>query len=280
MALNSDYNRMKNLLETEELTHIEFSEHWGSENSGHNIAKKVQYGGFTDNSSDSIDYLFDSDEKKHKKPKKQNGGFRTEEVNIDYLFTSEQNLSGGADYGNHNKNIENDFLAIFNTAKEYSKRIENIAGAGKNKSKVDVVISDSVSNNMTGGSYYLNDDFSDQYNDMTDNYSQFGAGVMKSPKIAGMLEIAKKIKNHAEITKAGIVWKHLLSVAGLIWDDAAKQTAGSDPEAIKKKALELSNNPSKYIQQFKLLPPKPVKIKKPKKVKAPTTPSRVHGGFY
>src|SRR5208282_328177 len=180
MAFNSDYNRMKDLLETEELTHIEFSEHWGSENSEYNIAKKSQHGGFE---SDDINYLFTTDEKKHRghkqrggneppidylfdyddKNDKQTGGYESDEADIDYLFTPVHK----SQHGGSTNEIEHDFLSIFNTAKEYSKRIENIANKGN--SKVDVVLSESATN-QTGG---YDSDFMNEY-DETANYSQFG----------------------------------------------------------------------------------------------------------
>jgi hypothetical protein len=335
MALKSDYTRINNFLETEDLTQIEFSEHWGAGKNDSDKHKKIsQHGGF----DSDIDYLFTPEEKSHGKYKKtkQLGGINTDENNedyndylrrkkqqggndenysdylrhkkqhggndsdylrhkkqhggnytdqsdedIDYLFTPTMKQSGG-----NNKDIdaeiERDFLAVFDEANKYRKNIEQLTGGGSNKKSVDVLISDSPSDDMKGG-YATDDNFTDTYDDMYatavgDNDQYGGNKAENTKRLKSVIDFAKKIKEtHPELDKQGISWTGIVSIAWIIWKDAEKKPGNAKIEVT---ALELSDNINKYIQQYKALPPKVKKAKKPKKVKNAATPSRVYGGFY
>lgn len=241
------------------------------------LRHKKQQGG---NDSDYIDenYL-----KKKKHHKKQQGGSRSDQSDdedIDYLFTQTKKQSGGADTEGA---IERDFLAVFNTAKEYSKRIEKISGG--DAKTVDVFISESPE--MNGGGYESDGNFTDRYDDMistpvghTDIYGG-GTKADNTKRLKGVIEFAGKLRdNHPELAKQNISWTGIVSIAWMIWKEAEKKTGSDKINVNEAKALELSDKLSDYIKQYKALPPKVKKAKKAKKEKNIATPSRVYGGFY
>ena len=113
MEIQSEQNRFKNSLDTEELTYIEFSEQFGS-------------------------------------------GYNSENNELHEL------------HGGNSNEIEKDFYEIFNNAKEYSKRLENIANpqnsvgsesirmhGGTELDSLDrLLMSESADYKMSGGNYF------------------------------------------------------------------------------------------------------------------------------
>lgn len=249
MAYNSDHNKLKReLLETEELKNIEFSEHWGNDRND----TDSQYGGARKNKNTvkrtvrterEIDSS-DDDESK--------------DEDIDYLFTSEVKQSGG---NKSNTDIEKDIYTIFNNAKQYGTRLENIAQGGANK-KVDMIISDSESpKKMKGGDYSLNDNFTDEYDNI--GHEQLGGA---NERFASAQEIARKLKDNPKVQQANLKHTQIISLAWLILKDTNSV----------KEALVQAENPAKYIEKFKSMPKKEKKPKKPKKEKK----AKMQGGYY
>lgn len=284
-------------LHTEELTHIEFSE-YTADASEAKKPKHKQWGGLDDDKgADDYDYDndTDSDDKRKHKKKSQWGGNSDEakkrknthpkqrdnqwgglvdddsssddkdEINIDYLFTEEKHKpthkpikhtqTGGA------SEIENDFYSIFKTAKEYSKRLENLEMERNDRHK------NKLSESMDGGYFTANledntddDTASDDTDDNADE-DQMGGKREMPPKVMAMIEIAKKLKP----TNPQIKWTKLVGIAKLIWEAATKQSGSADIDAIKERAMILAKNPAKYIQEYTPPAPKPKKAKRAKK---------------
>jgi hypothetical protein len=253
MSFNLD-SKMKDLFDSEELTYIEFSEYPSHDNKKNQYDHTMSQDGGEGSDVNDIEYLFTPDGRsyQHSEIFEQDGGAGSDmddPADIDYLFQTEaRHQEGGA--------VEKDFLSVFNAANEYSKRIKNLA---TEKKSADMFIENSPDDQM-GGKRELN------------------------PSIRGMLEITASLRKREDYIKKELEARLrreeeikgktpnmqgvLMKISGFIWRDAEKQVgSGASPSAILKKALDLSSNLKKYLEDYKASEIKPKKEKKPKKKK-------------
>lgn len=273
---------LRRLMKSDGMTQVEFSERSISAHSEKRHRHKMSGGFEISERSERSDRSDRSDrsERRQRNHGRQptfsmDGGDNSDdfEVDIDYLFTAADerkrgnHQSGGADMNE----IERDFFAIFNSAKEYGKRIEDLANSEKKRMTPH---QDPASVSQAGGDDGWSDEYDSLFMGEDDEFgldSQFGGANAKFALIGEIANSILKMKiKDAEIKQAG-----LMSIASAIIREAESNVSNkNDMSAISAAAKKIANGDiSKYITAFKNRPKKPKKERKSKKSKDKTSES-------
>lgn len=186
MEFRSDSERIKSLLNTEELTNIEFTENYSSDKKNCNISKNHtldtefigQYGGKNNN----LNYMDD--------------------------YTSGKYNSAALD------SYEKDLYNIFEKARNYRKKIENIMEGGQ-----DTETSEKKKRQL-------------------------------NPTVRLMLDMSKVMKDSGKYP--GLRQSHFMKISKAILLDAKKKVGTTDiTEEVKETALRMAKNAEQYVNKFK-----------------------------
>jgi hypothetical protein len=245
MEFLSDFERIKNLLKSEEITDIEFSENYPTDNNNDDDRYQFETANDTaDNNRVQVD--IDTGDEYAKKQERGNrraealsdetpmeynidimepiyGSVRRDPIGYDFRHQSggkDDNLNYLDDYTSSQYNskkldtYEKEFFAIFNKAREYRKRVMD------------------VQNRMYGGQEPI---------------EKKKREMNSTVKL--MLEMTKRMRESKKYP--GIQQKHFMQISKAILDDAKKEN-GTDKltKEVEETALDMIKNPETYVKKF------------------------------